>query len=258
MKTTPMVSVIIPAYRCADTICDTIDSVLIQDVPMEILVIDDCPEEPVEAALEKYSQDLRLIYLKNEKNMGAAMTRNRAVTLAKAPYVAFLDSDDQWMPGKLKKQLQVLQDTDAVLCCTARELMTPQGQPTGKVIGVKELITYRELFKFNCINCSSVVIKTEVAREFPMTHEASHEDYIMWLKVLRKYGEARGLDEPLIRYRLSNTGKSGSKLKSAWMTFTAYRHAGLSLGRSLLNFCSYAFYGTTKYLFPKKRTNYDT
>lgn len=247
MKTTPLVSVIIPAYRCSDTICDTIDSVFIQDVPMEILVIDDCPEEPVEAALEIYSHDPRLIYLKNEKNMGAAMTRNRAVSLANAPYVAFLDSDDQWMPGKLKKQMKVLQDTGAVLCCTARELMTPQGQPTGKVIGVKELITYRELFKFNCINCSSVVIKTEVAKEFPMTHEASHEDYIMWLKVLRKYGEARGIDEPLIRYRLSNTGKSGSKLQSAKMTFRVYRYMGFSLGKSLLLFGSYAVNGVAKY-----------
>lgn len=255
MTNKPLVSVVIPAYRCADTICAAIDSVLVQDVPMEVLVVDDCPEAPVEAVLEKYRQDPRLVYLKNEENMGAAKSRNRAVALAKAPYVAFLDSDDLWLPGKLKKQLAVLEQTGDVLCCTARELLTPQGQPTGKIIEVKEIITYRELFKFNCINCSSVVIKTEVAREFPMTHEASHEDYIMWLQVLRKYGTARGINEPLLQYRLSSTGKSGSKLRSAKMTFTAYRHAGFSMGMSLLCFCSYAFHGVTKYLFPKKRAN---
>ena len=253
MTTKPLVSVVMPAYRCHETLCAAVDSALNQDVPLELLVVDDCPDAPIESVLEKYRTDPRVIYLKNDKNMGAAKSRNRAVALANAPYVAFLDSDDIWVSGKLQKQLALLEATGDVLCCTARELMTPQGQLTGKILPVKEHITYRDLLKFNCINCSSVLIKTEVARQFPMNHEDSHEDYIMWLRVLKEYGSARGINEPLLQYRLSTTGKSGNKLRSAQMTWRVYRHMGFGPVQSLVCFCSYAICSAFRYLFPKKR-----
>ena len=255
MTQQPLVSVVIPAYRCAATLSASIDSALAQDVPMEIFVIDDCPAEPVDQVMEQYRDDARVIYLRNEKNIGAAETRNRGVALAKAPYVAFLDSDDLWCPGKLKKQLAALERTGYVLCCTARELMTPQGVFTGKIIPVKEDISYKDLLKHNSINCSSVVIRTEAAKQFPMSNAESHEDYIMWLRVLRAHGNACGINEPLLQYRLSNTGKSGSKLKSAKMTFMVYRHMGFGIGKSILCFCSYAFHGVSKYLFTKRKEN---
>lgn len=255
MSSQPLVSVVIPAYRCAGTLAASIDSALAQDVPMEILVIDDCPDAPVAQVMEQYRDDGRVIYLRNEKNLGAAETRNRGVAQAKAPYVAFLDSDDLWRPGKLKKQLAALERTGYVLCCTARELMTPDGVFTGKIIPVKETISYKDLLKHNSINCSSVLIRTEVAKQFPMTFAESHEDYIMWLRVLQAYGNACGINEPLLQYRLSNTGKSGSKLKSAKMTFMVYRHMGFGIGKSILCFCSYAFHGVSKYLFTKRKAN---
>ena len=80
-----------------------------------------------------------------------------------------------------------------------------------------------------------------------MEHEDSHEDYIMWLKILQKYKTACGINEPLLNYRLSNTGKSGSKLKSAKMTFKVYRYMGFGIIKSLICFCSYAVHGVLKY-----------
>ena len=204
--------------------------------------------------MEQYREDPRVIYLRNARNMGAAETRNRGIRMAKAPFVAFLDADDIWRPGKLKKQLEALERTGYVLCCTARELMTPTGDFTGKIIPVKETITYKDLLKHNSINCSSVLIRTEVIREFPMSNAESHEDYITWLRVLHKHGNACGINEPLLQYRLSNTGKSGSKLKSAKMTFMVYRRMGFGFGKSILCFCSYAFHGVCKYLFTKKES----
>jgi teichuronic acid biosynthesis glycosyltransferase TuaG len=255
MMQQPMVSVVIPAYRCAETISLSINSALAQEVALEVLVIDDCPESPIDQVMEQYNDEPRVIYLRNPKNMGAAETRNRGIALAKAPYVAFLDADDIWRPGKLKKQLEALERTGYALCCTARELMTVQGVFTGKVIPVKEDISYKDLLKHNCINCSSVVIRTEVIRQFPMSNAESHEDYITWLRVLRAHGNACGINEPLLQYRLSNTGKSGSKLKSAKMTFMVYRRMGFGIGKSLMCFCSYAFHGVKKYLFTKRKAN---
>jgi teichuronic acid biosynthesis glycosyltransferase TuaG len=125
--------------------------------------------------------------------------------------------------------------------------MTPDWVSTGKVLSVKEEITYRDLLLQNTICCSSVLIRTEVAKAFPMHHEDSHEDYIMWLEILQKYGSACGINEPLLRYRLSNTGKSGSKWKSARMTWKVYRYMGFSVPKSVVCFVAYAVNGVWKY-----------
>ena len=244
-----LVSVVMPAYNCAASIGDSIESVLCQDVPLELIVVNDRSPDDLDAAMAKYLTDERVVYVTNEKNMGAALSRNRAMEMARGKYIAFLDSDDIWLPGKLKKQVELLEKSGNVLCCTARALMTPKGVDDGRILPVAEVISYKDLLRHNCIACSSVLIRTEVAREFPMGHEDSHEDYIMWLQVLRKYGDARGINEPLLRYRLSSTGKSGSKLHSAKMTFMVYRYMGFSLPKSLLCFASYAINGVKNYYF---------
>lgn len=253
----PLVSVIIPAYNCASYICQAVDSALDQEVSLEILVINDCSPDDLDQVMERYQQDARVRYLCNERNLGAAQTRNRGVSLAMGEYVAFLDGDDRWKKGKLAKQLAAMEASGAVLCTTARELMTPEGKPTGRILSVKKEISYRELLKHNSISCSAVLIRTEAAREFPMHHEDSHEDYIMWLEVLQKYGIACGVNEPLLLYRLSNTGKSGSKLKSARMTFMVYRYMGFNLPKSMLCFCSYALHGIRKYVFSRFGESYE-
>lgn len=217
---------------------------------MEILVINDCSPDDLDGYMAKnYSQYPQIRYLKNEKNMGVAETRNKGVRLARGKYVAFLDADDYWEKDKLKRQLKLIQEKGTVLCSTGRELMRPDGSLTGYILPVKEEFTFRDLQLQNQVNCSSVLIETEVAREFPMHHDDSHEDYLMWLEVLEKYGRGCAINEPLLKYRISDTGKSGSKLNSAKMTFMTYRYMGYSFFRSCLYFMSYAFHGLRKYFF---------
>lgn len=136
------VSVIIPAYRCSSTLRQAIDSALIQEVPLEVLVLDDCSGEDIEGIVKEYGEEPRLRYLKNEKNLGAAASRNRGVQLASGDYVAFLDADDWWEPKKLEKQLKLLEETKDVLACTGRRLCSPEGEELGKYIPVKKRITY--------------------------------------------------------------------------------------------------------------------
>ena len=244
----PLVSVVIPGYNCSGSIRCAIDSALMQRVPLEVIVINDCSPDDLDGVMAGYADNPAVIYVKNERNMGASQSRNRGVSLARGEYVAFLDSDDRWAEEKLAKQLDAMEKSGAVLCCTARELLTPEGESTGRIIPVRERIRYRDLLKQNSINCSSVLLRTDVAREFPMHHEDSHEDYIMWLEILREYGFAVGINEPLLLYRLSNTGKSGSKLHSAGMTFRVYRYMGFGYAKSVCCFCSYALHGVSKYL----------
>lgn len=246
---TPLVSVIMPAYNCEKYIKKSLDSVLIQNIPLEIIIINDCSQDQTENVILHYSKEHPEIrYFKNETNLGASGSRNRAVKLARGKYIAFLDSDDWWEPDKLKMQLELIKKTNCVLCSTARALVTPDGSPMNKIIPVVEKITYKELLKHNCINCSSVLLLREVALEFPMEHEDSHEDYITWLKILKKYGKACAVNEPLLNYRLSTSGKSGSKFKSAKMTFKVYRYMGFGVFKSFFCFCSYAIHGILKYL----------
>lgn len=244
------VSVIIPVYTGSQLLSRALESALRQDVPLEIIVVNDCSPEDVDSVMAAYFGMPNVIYLKNEQNRGAADSRNRGVQCATGEYVAFLDADDCWEEGKLRKQLAVLERTGDVLCATARELIRPDGSSTGRVIPVPETITYRSLLKHNCIPCSSVVMRRDVALAFPMRHaQDSHEDYILWLEVLKKHHRACGINEPLVHYTVSSQGKSGSKLKSAGMTLRVYRHMGFGPIKSALCFISYALHGVWKHYF---------
>ena len=140
-----------------------------------------------------------------------------------------------------------------MICSTARRLCCPGSAKDGQIIHMPGRITYQELLGCNSIACSSVLMKTEVAREFPMACDAVHEDYLTWIKVLKKYGTCSGIDVPYLQYSLSTTGKSGSKLNSARMTFGVYRKAGMSLLQSCGCFIRYAFHGVWNYYGPAKR-----
>ena len=190
---TPQISVIMPVYNGEKYIARAVQSVYAQDVPLELIIIDDGSVDGTREALIPWENRPDFVYIKNERNLGAAGSRNRGVSVAKGRYVAFLDADDWWEEGKLAAQLAALEMTGDVICSTGRDLMNPDGTFTGKYIPVKSRLDYHELLKHNSINCSSVLILREVALEFPMEHDDSHEDYITWLKVVRKYGHATGV-----------------------------------------------------------------
>ncbi|MBR1864998.1 MAG: glycosyltransferase family 2 protein [Lachnospiraceae bacterium] len=242
-----LVSVIIPAYNCRATLCQAIDSVLQQQVPLEVLVIDDGSVEPIADQMEAYADDPRVIFLKNAQNIGVSATRNRGVREAKGEWIAFLDADDYWERDKLVRQLARLKETNGILCSTGRELMKADGELTGRVIPVKETITYRDLLSQNWINNSSVVVRRDILLEFPMEADEVHEDYLLWLRVLRKYHTAYAINEPLLKYRVAPDSKSGRKLHSAVMTYKTYRRAGLGRIQSCICFVRYAIAGIKKY-----------
>ena len=243
----PEVSVIIPVYNGEKYICQAVDSAFAQDVPLEVIVIDDGSEDRTRQLLKRYKEveGFRLKLL--DRNKGAAWARNQGVKMAEGNYVAFLDADDWWARGKLRAQLEKMEETGFVLCTTGRELMNPDGSSTGRYIPVHSRISYSNLLRHNSINCSSVLIRRDIALEYPMEHDDSHEDYIAWLRILKKYGYAAGINKPYLKYRLSEGGKSRDKTKSAVMTYRAYRYVGLGRVQSLACFVSYAAHGIWKY-----------
>lgn len=260
------ISVIMPAYNAEKYIRTAIESVLAQqtEYALELIVIDDASVDRTEDIAEEYVQQLQkldkkqgasihkpartIVYLKNETNLGVAESRNKGIRQATGDYIAFLDADDWWMPPKIQLQMELVEKTSAVLCATQRELMNADGTSTGRIIPIPDEITYQMLLRTNSIPCSSVLLKREIALEFPMCNDHLHEDYILWLQVLKKYGKAYGISQPLLKCRLSENGKSRNKLKSARMHFGVYRYLGFGYAKSLYYFVQYAVCGVLKYL----------
>ena len=241
-----MFSIIIPLYNKADYIAETLKSVLNQTYcDYEVIVVND---SSTDNSLEVASsfQDER-IHIYTKENEGVSAARNYGIMHAKYDYIAFLDADDWWENEKIEKQLQALEASKAVLCATARELVRADGKTLDRIIEIPECIQYQALLKTNCIPCSSVILKTEVAREFYMCHDELHEDYIMWLKILKKYGNAIGVNEPLVKCRMSEGGKSRNKLKSARMQYGVYRYIGFNRMKAFYYMIYYTINGIRKY-----------
>ena len=132
----PPVSVIIPAFNRAQTIGRALRSVLAQDfTDFEIIVVDDASRDGLRAALATVS-DRRLTVLSHAENRGAAAARNTGIKAASGQYVAFLDSDDEWSPAKLRTQLAVLKaaQSSALLSFTGFYLRRGGAQPPRPVI----------------------------------------------------------------------------------------------------------------------------
>lgn len=241
------VSVVMPVYNGEKYIRRAVESVKAQQVSWELFIIDDCSTDSTRCILKEYEEDARIHIVLNERNSGVAEARNTGIRMAEGRYIAFLDADDWWTEEKLQRQCELLEKEQLVLCCTGRELMNPDGSSTGKVIHVPERINYSMLLYTNHIPCSSVVMKTEVAREFYMEHSELHEDYILWLRVLKKYGEVCGIDAPMLKSRLSEGGKSRNKLKSALMHWKVYRFMGIGVLRAGWYMAHYVVNGLKKY-----------
>ena len=133
-----MVSVVMPAYNAERFIGQAIESVLEQDVRLELIVINDASTDGTEEMIQTYLKDERMVYVKNVCNQGVAESRNIGVKRAKGDYIAFLDADDWWERGKLGKQVKVLKEKGAVLCYTGRKLYSQDGKELKGIIRVKE------------------------------------------------------------------------------------------------------------------------
>ena len=244
-----MVSIVMPAYNASKTIRKSIESIIAQTYEeWELIVINDgSKDNTAEILSELASLDNRIRFLENDKNSGASYTRNRAVALANGEWIAFLDSDDLWEKSKLEKQLILAEKhPDMVVCYTASAFMDDDDKPYGYVMPAIEQLNYKTLLRKNLMSCSSVMIRASVMKEIQMPNDKMHEDYYVWLTVLRKYGVAYGINEPLLIYRLCANSKSSNRLKSAKMLFNTYRAVGYSGISSAFLVFRYLFHSISK------------
>ena len=243
------ISVVIPAYNCVASIGAAIDSVLVQTLlPMEIVIVDDCSTDKttdfLQSLSEKYPQ-IRL--LRNDRNCGVALSRNRGVQEAKGDWIAFLDSDDQWTADKLEKQAKMLAETGGSFGFTGSAFIDETGRLMPGILEVPEAVGRQALLRQNVISCSSVMIRRDVMLRYPMIPGSIHEDFHAWLRILEELPAANGLNEPLLIYRLSAESRSGNKVRSFRMNYRTYRAVGLSPLQSCGKMYWYTINGLRKY-----------
>lgn len=246
----PFISIIMPVFNGEKTISNSIQSVLNQTYKnWELILIDDGSSDQTISIIQSYiHQDSRIIFLQNRQNLGVSYTRNKGIAKSSGNWIAFLDSDDQWHPDKLKKQVHVIQkNSDVDLVYTGSSFIHPSGKRSEYILQVPKTISYHTLLKQNIISCSSVLIRKKLAQRYPMKRDEMHEDYAVWLQILRDGYCAWGINEPLLRYQLSDHSKSSNKKKAAIMTYKVYRFMGLNELETFYYFSCYTWRNLKKY-----------
>lgn len=211
-----LVSVIMPIYNAEKYLTTTLDSIFYQDYKdIEIVLVDDCSKDKsAEIIADLKKSHPEIVYFLQEKNMGAGAARNKALELAKGQYVAFLDSDDAWMPDKISRQIELMKDKKSPFSYAAIEMMNENGETLKGKRNIKETCDYKYLLHNTIIATSSVVIDRMVLGDFRMPLRRGGQDYATWLMLLRDGAVAYGINEVLVRYRVARGSLSSNKFKS--------------------------------------------
>lgn len=244
-----LVSIITPAFRAEAYIAETIRSVVAQTwTNWEMLVVDDCSPDGTCALVERMAaSDSRIRLIRQKENGGPAAARNAGLQHARGRWIAFLDSDDLWLPEKLTRQLIFHQACAAKISFTEFRRMDASGQHIGRLISVPDMLDYRRLLGNTAIATSSVMIDREKTGTV-MMKKTYYDDFSCWLEILKQGGIAAGLHEDLLRYRVLGNSVSRNKKRSAIEVWKTYRLIeGLGLFVSGWYFAHYAIRGWLKY-----------
>lgn len=196
-----LVSIIMPSYNTARFISETIESVLAQAYPnWELIIVDDCSADDTDAIVRPYLSDDRIRYIKNKKNSGAAVSRNRALREAKGKWIAFLDSDDLWLPEKLEKQIAFMEKNDYHFSYTNYIEIDEFSIPNGRVITGPKKVTRHGMYNYCWMGCLTVMYDAETIGLIQIADIKKNNDYAMWLKVCKE-SDCYLLDETLAKYR---------------------------------------------------------
>lgn len=223
-----LVSIIVPVYNAAAYIDKTVTMVKNQTYcDWELILVDDCSTDDSKAKIEAFRDELgtKLQLISKVQNEGAASARNSGIDVAKGRYIAFLDADDVWMPDKLQKELDFMQEKQAAFVFTSYEFGDEQAIGTGKVVHAPAVLSYKQALSRTVIFTSTVLLDTQkTGRELIHMPRVASEDSATWWKILRNGFMAYGLDEVLAIYRRPARSLSSNKLEAVKRIWNLYRH----------------------------------
>jgi teichuronic acid biosynthesis glycosyltransferase TuaG len=239
-----------PAFNAAETIAESIESVISQDYQnWELIIINDNSSDNTSEVVTSYqSIDSRIKLLSLSNNLGPSGARNHGIQAAGGRWIAFLDSDDLWCKGKLISQLSFHKSNLVTLTYTQYRRISFDGQVTGHLVSIPPMISYNQLLGNTAIATSTVVIDLLVLGYKPIMKNVYYDDFCCWLEILRNGGTAMGLNLDLMRYRVRAGSISRNKVNSAIQVWKIYRNEErLNIVIAVRSMISWAFFAIMKY-----------
>ncbi|MCB0403491.1 MAG: glycosyltransferase family 2 protein [Bdellovibrionales bacterium] len=246
------ISIVMPAYNSAAYISDAIRSVLDQThSDWELIVVNDGSTDNTSDVVARFAAtDDRIRLVTLALNGGVGNARNAALRHVSARYVAFLDSDDFWLPRKLEEQLAFMQENDFALTFTAYRALGSDGRSVGAIVRSHPAeLKYQDLLKQNQIPVFTVMLDREKVGDFAF-YSGYNEDFLLWLYFAKQNISAHLLDQDLGRLRRLPTSISANKFRAAkefWIVLR--KHEQLGLTTAAFYFLNYATRSVLKYLF---------
>ena len=220
-----LVSIITPTYNSAKYISEAIQSVQKQTYRnWEMLIVDDCSSDNTIAIVEQFMEDDHRIHLlKLNKNSGAGVARNSAITEAKGKYIAFLDSDDLWKPEKLSKQIEFMKANKIPFTFSFYECINEDGKSLNIRVEAPPKLSYIKLFFCNFVGNLTGIYDTDYFGKIAISSIRKRQDWMVWLTIVKILKVAHPIPESLAYYRVRKDSISASKVKLLKHNYTVYR-----------------------------------
>ena len=219
-----LVSIIIPYYKKKKYIQQTLKSILNQKYKkFEVLIVyDDDDKSDLEFLKTLKKKDNRIKLVINSKNIGAGMSRNKAIKLSKGQYLAFIDSDDLWHPDKLKIQLNFMIKNKILISHSSYNIIDKNNIKIGYRDARK--IGYKDLIKSCDVGLSTVIIKKTILKNKYFAKLKTKEDYILWLKLTKDNHIFYPIKKSLTSWRSLDNSLSSSIIQKLFDGYFVYRN----------------------------------
>lgn len=244
-----MISILVPVKDAERFLRSTLLSVRAQtwsDWEAVIVIDSKSRDSSADIAREMAAVDPRFRLYTGSRN-GVSNVRNFALDQARGEYIAFLDSDDLWLPNKLEIQLAAMKMANSALSCTSFRRISLDGTRVGRKISPPAQISYRRLLQQNCMLMSSVMVRRE-AIGLKRFRDMGCEDFAFWLDLLRDGENGLGLNQDLVRYRIVPNSRGSSKWRSFTESWAVLRaQTSVSLPMQAANLALLGARGAMKY-----------
>lgn len=219
-----LVSIITPLYNTEAFIGDTIQSVINQTYShWELIIIDDFSTDTSRSIAEKYSkEDSRIRVYSLSENRGTAYCRNYGIEQSSGEYIAFIDSDDLWLPNKLEEQIAFMKTHKAHFTYTAYVRIDENDSVGKKVFFPSKRLKYSDMLSSNKIGCLTAVYNAKALGKVYMPNLRKRQDYGLWLQLLKNETYAYGIDKVLAQYRIRTNSISSNKITMLKWNFTLF------------------------------------
>ena len=244
-----LVSIIMPSWNTEKYIAETIQSVIDQTYTnWELLIVDDCSSDNTDEIVTSFKDD-RIKYYHNKKNLGAALTRNKALREAQGEWIAFLDSDDLWMPEKLEHQIGFMKKNNYTLSFTEYEKIDEKSRPLNIYVSGPEKVNKHKMYNYDYIGQLTMMYSAKEFGLIQIKDIKKNNDYAIRLQLYKKNGTcAYLLKENLAKYRVRKVSISHDKFRKKFKSHYDLFHFcdEKSVVVSMWYACWNMFYGILK------------